>query len=161
MRSTPPSRSARGWRAGKAPGRREPMRPHFLALLSEACVPAGGEEDPGLRVLDEALTLAQSTGERMYEAEVCRLRGERLLSGARDQADVAAAETYFEQALAIARRQEALSLGMLPRGHRAWLACVGPAPCRRTISSSPSTNGSRRASTRSTCVKHEACSICA
>ena len=95
-----------GWQSTGA----ELMRPHFLALLSEACVPAGGEEDPGLRVLDEALTLAQSTGEGMYEAEVCRLRGERLLSGARDQADVAAAETYFEQALAIARRQEALSL---------------------------------------------------
>ena len=85
------------------------MRPHFLALLAEAC-PTTGRKDQGLQILDEALALAESTGERMYEAELCRLRGERLLRGARDSADVEAAETCFEQSLAIARQQQALSL---------------------------------------------------
>jgi predicted ATPase len=85
------------------------MRPHFLALLAEAC-PTTGRKDQGLQILDEALALAESTGERMYEAELCRLRGERLLRGARDGADVEAAETCFEQSLAIAGQQEALSL---------------------------------------------------
>ena len=84
------------------------MKPHFLALLAEASAPTNPQE--GLRVLDEALALVQSTGERMYEAEICRLRGERLLRGARGRTDVEAAEACFEQSLAIARRQEALSL---------------------------------------------------
>ena len=85
------------------------MRPHFLALLAEACSPTG-REDQGLRLLDEALALAESTGERMYKSEICRLRGERLLRGARGSANVAAAEACFEQSLAVARQQEALSL---------------------------------------------------
>jgi predicted ATPase len=85
------------------------MRPHFLALLAEACPPTR-PNDQGLQILDEALALAVSTGERMYEAELCRLRGERLLSGARGSANVVAAETCFEQSLAIARQQQALSL---------------------------------------------------
>jgi predicted ATPase/transcriptional regulator with XRE-family HTH domain len=85
------------------------MRPHFLAVLSEACAPAG-PEDQGLRILDEALAMTRSSGERMYEAEIHRLRGERLLRGARRDADVRAAETCFEQALDTARLQEALSL---------------------------------------------------
>jgi predicted ATPase len=46
----------------------------------------------------------------MYEAELHRLRGERLLNGARGGAADAAAEECFEQSLTIARRQEALSL---------------------------------------------------
>lgn len=59
----------------------------------------------------------------MYEAELCRLRGGRLLRDARDRADVEAAEMCFEQALAIARQQEALSLELratmsLARLHR-------------------------------------------
>jgi len=84
------------------------MRPHFLALLAE--VDETQESDEGLRLLDEALALVQSTGERMYEAELHRLRGERLLNDARGGATDAAAEECFEQSLTIARRQEALSL---------------------------------------------------
>jgi predicted ATPase len=85
------------------------MLPHFWALLAEAC-PTTSPQDEGLQILDEALALVESTGERMYEAELCRLRGERLLRGARDSARVEEAETCFEQSLAIARQQEALSL---------------------------------------------------
>ena len=41
------------------------MRPHFLALLAEACPPTGRKDQEGLQILDEALALAESTGERM------------------------------------------------------------------------------------------------
>jgi hypothetical protein len=44
------------------------------------------------------------TGERYYEAEVYRLKGELLLRQA--VLDSPQAETCFQQALAIARRQE-------------------------------------------------------
>jgi predicted ATPase len=84
------------------------MRPHFLALLVEASAPTR-RDDQGLRLLDEALTLCQSTGESYYEAEIHRLKGERLLTLGRERG-VNAASTCFEQSLAIARRQGALSL---------------------------------------------------
>jgi predicted ATPase/DNA-binding winged helix-turn-helix (wHTH) protein len=97
------------------------MCPHYLALLTEALPPAA--DDQALRLLDEALTLVESTGERSHEAELHRLRGERLLSRARDSASVEAAEACFEQALAIARRQQAQSFELraaisLARLHR-------------------------------------------
>lgn len=111
------------WRSTGA----ELMRPHFLALLAEACPPTG-RGDPGLDILDDALALAESTGERMYEAEVCRMRGERLL---RAGGDVKAAEACFEQSIAIARRQAALSLELraatsLARLHRDRAGQVQP-----------------------------------
>jgi predicted ATPase len=84
------------------------MLPHFLALLAEALAPTS-QDDPGLRALDEALVLAESTGERWYQAELYRVKGERLLTRARDSVSVEAAESCFEQSLAIARGQEALS----------------------------------------------------
>jgi predicted ATPase len=84
------------------------MRPHFLALLAEACAPTP-RDDSGLRLLDEALALSESTGERYYQSELYRLKGERLLTRAR-QHDIEAATACFEQSLAIARHQGALSL---------------------------------------------------
>jgi predicted ATPase len=47
-------------------------------------------------------------GERYYEAELHRLKGQLLLQSA--VSDVARAETYFHQALTLARRQQAKSL---------------------------------------------------
>jgi DNA-binding winged helix-turn-helix (wHTH) protein/tetratricopeptide (TPR) repeat protein len=84
------------------------MRPHYLALLAAAQTPSPG--DDGLRVLDEALELAESTGERCYEAELYRLKGERLLAQAAAGAGAAAAEDCFARSFAVARRQGALSL---------------------------------------------------
>lgn len=84
------------------------MRPHFLALLAEGCAPTG-REDSGLRLLDEALAASESTGERHYQSELYRLKGERLLTRAREHG-IEAASTCFEQSLAIARQQGALSL---------------------------------------------------
>jgi len=84
------------------------MRPHFLALLAEAQEP--GPRDQGLRLLDEALALVDVTGEHCYEAELHRLKGERLLLQTRMNANAEAAEACFKKALATARRLEARSL---------------------------------------------------
>ena len=83
------------------------MRPHFLALLIDASDPASAG-DAALDVLDEALAAAESTGECAYDAALHHLKGELLL--ARTPVEIDAAEACFEQALAVARRQDALSL---------------------------------------------------
>ena len=57
------------------------MRPQFLALLAEACA-ASNRQAEAVRILDEALTLAESTGERMYEAEIRRLRADCVAASA-------------------------------------------------------------------------------
>jgi class 3 adenylate cyclase/predicted ATPase len=78
----------------------------FLGLLAEACGRAGQVEE-GLRALREALEAIQTTEERICEAEVYRLRGQLLLQSAAQQGE---AEAWYQQALEIARRQQAKSL---------------------------------------------------
>ncbi len=87
----------------------ELMRPHFLALLVEALDAETGH-DEALRVIADALAMTESTGERCYQAELYRLKGERLFGRATDQQDVDAAAQCLEEALAIAGRQHARSL---------------------------------------------------
>ena len=75
--------------------------------MMEALGRAGQIAD-GLAVVEEALTLAESTGERWAISEVLRFKGELVqLQGAAGAA--AAAEVHFRQALDWARRQGALS----------------------------------------------------
>ena len=93
----------RAWRATGA----ELARPYWLALLAEAHG-IMGEPEAGLTALAEALTLADTTGERWYEPELYRLQGELLLQQSSDNA--AEAETCFHQALDVARNQQAKSL---------------------------------------------------
>src|SRR5215831_9607443 len=81
-------------------------RPHFLAMLTEAHA-AAGQAEAGLDVLAEALALVDRTEERYWEAELCRLKGELLLQ--QIVPDAPQAEACFQQALAIARRQQAKS----------------------------------------------------
>src|SRR4029450_7189892 len=83
------------------------QRPHFLSMLAEA-PRIMGQPEAGLTALSEALALVETTGERYYEAELHRLKGELLLQHA--VPEVADAEACFQQALAIARRQQAKSL---------------------------------------------------
>jgi predicted ATPase len=104
------------------------MRQTFhLALLAES-LKAGGQIDEGLAVATEALAVVEATGERFYEAELHRLRGELLLlreagegrwspaepGAARprdpDPSGLAEAEACFRRALDVARRQGAKSL---------------------------------------------------
>jgi predicted ATPase len=82
-------------------------RPYFLSLLAEAYGEAGQPEE-GLKVLVEALALVDKTGERHWEAEQHRRKGELLLMQQGQR--VGEAEECFRQALAVARRQQAKSL---------------------------------------------------
>jgi len=87
-------------------------RPYFLALLARAHV-NNGQSQAALGALDEALAIVGNTGERYYEAELHRLKGELLLRSsaqARLTKNGEVAEAYFGQALAIARQQGAKSL---------------------------------------------------
>jgi predicted ATPase len=67
-----------------------------------------GQPEAGLAVLTEALTLVETTGERLYEAELHRLRGALLLQ--QNSANQAEAENFFHQAIVVAQKQSAKSL---------------------------------------------------
>jgi TOMM system kinase/cyclase fusion protein len=83
------------------------FRPYGLALLAEASAHVGQIEE-GLTLLVEALAVAHDTGERRWEAELHRLKGELLLM--RAAAHDAEAEACFHQALDVARQQQTKSL---------------------------------------------------
>jgi predicted ATPase len=75
-----------------------------VRALAEAQAKAG-QPERGLTTLVEALTMVAETGERHWEAEVYRLRGELLLT----QGDEAKAEASYHKAIEVARRQSAKS----------------------------------------------------
>jgi predicted ATPase len=86
-------------------------RLYFLALLAEAYGVAGQTEE-GLTVLAEALTVVDRTGERFYEAELYRLKGELTLQSSIESLEfrVKEAAACFQKAIDIARQQQAKSL---------------------------------------------------
>jgi predicted ATPase len=106
-----------------------PWHSYHLALLAEA-YGLGGSCDKGLRVLAEASAIMHDTGERFYEAEIYRLRGELLLTqkikrqkakGKNQKSEnphpqshildpVSEAEACFRKAIDVARQQQAKSL---------------------------------------------------
>ena len=90
------------WRATGA----KVLRPYGLALLAKASAQMG-QHEAGLALLAEALTVLNDTGERRWEAELYRLKGEILLAHAAGHD--AEAEICFRQALDVARRQQAKS----------------------------------------------------
>jgi predicted ATPase len=78
-----------------------------LGLCAEVYRQAGQVEE-GLQVLAEALAFVDTTGERWWEAELWRLKGELLLHaecGVRSAESTA--EASFQRALAVARQQQA------------------------------------------------------
>ena len=81
-------------------------RTYYLALLAEVLGKAGQLEE-GLQVLVEARDFAVASGERWWEAELHRLRGEFLLARSRD--NLAEAEECSQRAIAVARQQSAKS----------------------------------------------------
>src|SRR5262249_35713242 len=85
----------------------EISRSRDLGLLAEAYGKVG-QTEAGLTALAEALAVVDKTGERYWEAELHRLKGELLLALSTDK--TTEAEACFHQALDIARRQEAKSL---------------------------------------------------
>jgi predicted ATPase len=84
----------------------EVIRPGTLGLLAEAYGRIGQAED-GLRLLGEALTAMHNTGERLYEAALYCIQGVLLLR--QTVPDASRAEACFQQALDVARRQQAKS----------------------------------------------------
>jgi predicted ATPase len=88
------------WRATGA----EFMVPYFLALLADAYGKLGRAGE-GLSLLTQALACVKVSGEHWFEAELHRLQGILLLSNPKK--DLAQAEASFQQALTIARSQNA------------------------------------------------------
>lgn len=85
--------------------------PYWLALLAELYGKVGQVEE-GLPLLTEALTVVDKTGERFYEAELYRLKGELSLQSnvQSPESRVKEVEECFLQAIEISRRQQAKSL---------------------------------------------------
>ena len=97
-----------GERAIRSGGART-SRSGALAVLA-AGYERAGETDLGLAAVAEALDFVAWTEERFYEAELHRLRGELLLNRVASTGSTDAqgeAQRCFEQALSIARRQQA------------------------------------------------------
>jgi class 3 adenylate cyclase/predicted ATPase len=76
--------------------------PQYTALLAEACEIAG-QTEKNVTLLNDALQIAERTGERWFTAELNRLKGQSLLR----QGDTEAAESLYRKALSIAQEQEA------------------------------------------------------
>jgi predicted ATPase len=80
--------------------------PWFLSHLAIAYAELTRLDD-AWRCIGEAMTVMETTKERWCEAEVNRMAGEIALKA--PEPSVAKAETYFERALAVARKQQAKS----------------------------------------------------
>ena len=81
--------------------------PLFLGLLAAIQMQTQGEEERAAVRIDEALALAQQTGEHWTDAFLHRIRGEILLK--LHSANLAAAEDAFLTAISIAQQQTAKS----------------------------------------------------
>jgi len=80
--------------------------PLHLSFLAKAYADLG-QFDNARRCVGEAIAMAETTGERWYEAELHRISAEiELLSPERDAAE---AQAHFQRALEIARAQQARS----------------------------------------------------
>ena len=96
--------------------------PFYLSLVTEAYA-AIGQFDDAWRCIGEATTAIQTTKEKWCEAEVHRVAGEIALMS--PEPDATKAQAYFERALAVARQQQAKSLGEL-RAHEPRAALARP-----------------------------------
>jgi predicted ATPase/tRNA A-37 threonylcarbamoyl transferase component Bud32 len=82
-------------------------RPRYLARMGKLLWTSGRRAE-GLAAIAEALALAENTGERCWNAEVWRIKGELLLEAAASNAQ-AEAEGCYNRAMEIARQQSAKS----------------------------------------------------
>jgi predicted ATPase len=97
-------RGLEAWRATES----VTYQTYYLALLAET-VTKQGQTEEGLKILDDALALAEQTGERFFQAELHRLKGLLLLHSVAT-GEPTRAKVCFHQALDVARRQNAKSL---------------------------------------------------
>lgn len=95
----------------------ESERTQYLGMLAQAYSKAG-QPQAGLALLDEALTLVDNTGERFWEAELYRVKGNLVLQSSvqcptsetpspQHLAPSTQAEACFLKAIEVARQQEA------------------------------------------------------
>ena len=82
------------------------VNPWQFALLADACARVQSGEE-GLKAVERGLDQVHHTGERMFEAELYRLKGELLLM--RATPDASEAERCLRSAIDVAREQSALS----------------------------------------------------
>jgi predicted ATPase len=80
------------------------FQPGFLYHLARALL-KGGRFEEGLAAITEANALMEKTGERLYESEIRRAKGELLL--AHNPSNAAQAEQLFRDAIRVSRRQGA------------------------------------------------------
>jgi predicted ATPase len=81
-------------------------RPSTLAVLVEAHLKMK-QPAAGLQALEDAFSRVEPTGQRIYEPELHRLKGELLL--VQDASNAAQAEECFRTAIEISRKQKANS----------------------------------------------------
>jgi predicted ATPase len=79
------------------------MRSYYHSLLAEA-LGAAGDKEGALDAISTALSMIETSGERWWEAELCRLRGELLRLSQSDS------ELWFQRSLDVSRHQGAKSL---------------------------------------------------
>lgn len=129
------------------------VRPHFVALLVESLDRAHHVID-GLPMLEEALSLVESKGDRDYQAELHRLKGELLLGQSADrgaafirkvgsvstQLAIVNAQHCFRQAIKTAQRQKAKSLASRVNEPRSSLLKTGQTARHGPCSQKPTTN---------------------
>jgi predicted ATPase len=144
-----------GLAAAKTTGTLMPIEPLYLMVHADACLKYSLTEE-GLSAVDDALAMMEAGGQRTWQSNLCRLRGELLLLQGR--ASHEEAERSFRNALEIARQQRAqawelraaTSLGQL-------LGCRGGG-MRRGRPSPTSSAASRRGSRRPTSRRPRHCS---
>ena len=81
--------------------------PLFLSLLGSAFAELR-QFDQARRCIGEAMALGEASGERLFDAEIYRIAGEIELGSSERKGPNA--QRYFEQALGVARAQQARSL---------------------------------------------------
>ena len=126
----------------------ELLRPLCLVLLAEAAGHVGQVEE-GLCLLAEVLTALEANGQSDLLAEAYRLQGALLLR--RAVSDAAQAEACFQQALTIARRQQAKSWELRAATSLAAYGSSRASGLRPASSWRRSMAGSPRVLTRPTC----------
>ncbi|WP_189044659.1 AAA family ATPase [Aliidongia dinghuensis] len=92
--------------------------PHFIDLLAAGCQSAGQIAEAAT-LLDEAVELVARTGERWFETELKRHKGQLLLR----QGDTEAAANLFRGALGTAQQQEARLWELRAAANLARLYC--------------------------------------
>jgi predicted ATPase len=123
------------------------VRPRWLAFLAEAIAKSDSARE-GLKLLAHAMALLDSTEERMYEAELHRLKGEALLM--ENAANATDAERCFRVTIEISRSQSAKSLELRATMSLARLLAMQADAMKRAPYSPKSTIGSPKASTTPT-----------